>query len=265
MSGAPPVRVGLIGLGAIGRGVVRLAREGHPGAIVFVGALVRDPARSRSAGGPTVVGSIDGLLAERPEVVVEAASHEALRAHGAAVLRGGIDLLALSVGALADPALVDALSGAARDGGARVRVLSGAIAGLDAIRGAAVGGIERVTHTTRKPASTLLPANEAAALSGPREIYRGAARAGVLRFPESANVAAAVSLAGIGFDRTELRVVADPSIERNRHEVVVEGTFGRLEIRIENVPTEENPRTGKIVAMSVMRALLDRRAEIVIG
>ena len=74
-----------------------------------------------------------------------------------------------------------------------------------------------------------------------------------------------MSLAGIGFDRTELRVVADPSIERNRHEVVVEGAFGRLEIRIENVPTEENPRTGRIVAMSVVRALLDRRAEIVIG
>jgi aspartate dehydrogenase len=79
------------------------------------------------------------------------------------------------------------------------------------------------------------------------------------------NVAAAVSLAGIGLDQTELRVIADPAIERDRHEVVVEGAFGRLEIRIENVPTEENPRTGRIVAMSVVAALLEHRAPIVVG
>ena len=85
------------------------------------------------------------------------------------------------------------------------------------------------------------------------------------RFPESVNVAAAVSLAGVGLDRTELRIVADPGTRRNRHEVVVEGAFGRLEITIENVPSEENPRTGRIVAMSVVRALLDRRAPITLG
>src|SRR5438132_1379853 len=150
----------------------------------------------------------------------------------------------LLLGGVPKDARAQRRAGRAVSGAPPVRV---GLIGLGAIGRAAVGGIERVTHTTRKPASTLLPANEAAALSAPREIYRGAARAGVLRFPESANVAAAVSLAGIGFDRTELRVVADPSIERNRHEVVVEGAFGRLEIRIENVPTEENPRTGRIV------------------
>jgi len=262
---AAPVRAGLIGLGAIGRAVVRIARERHPDTIAFVGALVRDPARRRSADDPEIVGSIDQLLARDPEVVVEAAGHEALRAHGATVLRAGVDLFALSAGALADPVLLDELEIAARAGGGRLRLLSGAIAGLDAIRAAAVGGIARVTHTTRKPARTLLPADEAAGLTGERELYRGPARAGVLRFPESVNVAAAVSLAGIGLDRTELRVVADPRIERNRHEVVVEGVFGRLEVTIENVPSDENPRSGRIVAMSVVRALLDRSAAVTMG
>jgi aspartate dehydrogenase len=265
VSASSPVRAGLIGLGAIGHGVVRIASERHPGMIVFVGALVRDPTRHRRTDGPAVVGTVQDLIATKPEVVVEAAGHDALRAHGPSLLRAGVDLFVLSAGALADPAFAAELEAAARTGGARVRVLAGAIAGLDAIRAAAVGGIERVTHTTRKPARTLLPEAEAAALSGQRELYRGAARAGVLRFPESVNVAAAVSLAGIGLDRTELRVVADPAIERNRHEVIVEGAFGRLEIRIENVPTEENPRTGRIVAMSVVAELLDHRAPVVIG
>jgi aspartate dehydrogenase len=265
LSASAPVRAGLIGLGAIGRGVVRIAGERHPDAIVFVGALVRDLVRRRAGTGPDVVGSIGELLSRKPEVVVEAAGHDALRANGAAVLRAGVDLIVLSAGALADPALAEELAAAARSGGARLRIPSAAIAGLDAIRAAAVEGIDRVTHTTRKPAHTLLPPDVAAALVGPREIYRGSARSGVLRFPESVNVAAAVSLAGIGLDRTELRVIADPTVERNRHEVVVEGAFGRLEIRIENVPSEENPRTGKIVAMSVVSALLDRRASIVIG
>jgi aspartate dehydrogenase len=260
-----PVRVGLIGLGAIGNGVVRIASEHHPDAIVFVGALVRDTTRRRPGGGPDVVGSIGELLAREPEVVVEAAGHEALRANGAAVLGAGVDLIVLAAGALADLALLEELVAAARSGGARLRIPSGAIAGLDAIRAAAVGGIDRVTHTTRKPANTLLPPDVANSLAGPRELYRGSARSGVLRFPESVNVAAAVSLAGIGLDRTELRVVADPTVERNRHEVVVDGAFGRLEVRIENIPSDENPRTGRIVAMSVVRALLDRRSPFTIG
>lgn len=265
MNAAPPVRAGLIGFGAVGRAVVRIVRERHADEIVVVGALVRDRDGSRDDMGPELVRSIGQLLAQRPDVVVEAAGHDALRAHGAAVLRAGRDLIALSAGALADPALLQELELAARAGGTRVRIVAGAIAGLDAIRAAALGGIDHVTHTTRKPAAALLPPDEAVRLDGERELYRGPAREGVRRFPENVNVAAAVSLAGIGLDRTELRVVADAAIDRNRHEVIVEGAFGRLEVRIENVPSSENPRTGRIVAMSVVRALLDRRERLVIG
>jgi aspartate dehydrogenase len=256
-------RVGLIGLGAIGGRVVRTVRQDHSDGLDIVGALVRDV--TPRSDGVRLVGSIAELIALRPDVVVEAAGHEALRAHGPAILRAGIDLLAVSVGALADETLARELVAAAVAGGSRLRIVSGAIGGLDAIRAAAMGGLDRVTHTTRKPARALLPPDEAAALREPRELYRGPARDGVVRFPESVNVAAAVSLAGIGFDRTELVVIADPAIDRNRHEIVAEGAFGSLRFEVANVPTDENPRTGRLVAMSVVRALLDRTASMVIG
>ena len=257
-------RAGLIGLGAIGASVVRLLQEAHPGRVDMVGALVRDPARPRTSA-VRLVRTLAELLDLRPDVVVEVAGHDGLRAHGADVLRAGVDLITVSAGALADPILCDVLLHAAADGKARIRIPSGAVGALDAIAAAALGGLDRVTHTARKPARALLPADEAAALREPRELFRGPARLGVIRFPESVNVAAAVSLAGIGLDRTQLVVIADPAIERTVQEVVAEGAFGSLRFEIANVPTEENPRTGRIVAMSVVRALLDRGEPLVIG
>ncbi len=260
-----PLRVGLIGFGSIGQAVAQLTSRHAPGAIAIVGVLVRDPSRSRPAGGPKIVGALDALLAKRPEVVVEAAGHDGLRAHGPAVLRAGCDLIMVSVGAFALPGLLEEVVAAAREGGAQAKVASGAIGGLDALAAASLGGLTRVTHTTRKPPRTLLGAEEAARLTEAREIFRGAAREAALRFPESINVAAAVSLAGIGLDRTEVRVLADPAVSRNHHEIVAEGGFGSLRFAIENIPAPDNPRTGQLVAMSIVRALLLRRAPLTIG
>jgi aspartate dehydrogenase len=198
--------------------------------------------------------------------VVELAGHAALRCHGPQVLRAGIDLIVVSVGALADPDVEVAIVEAARAGSSRVIVASGAIGALDAIAAAAVcGGLTRVTQTTRKPARALLEPAEAAKLVEPRELFRGSAREGALRFPESINVAAAVSLAGIGLDRTEVRVIADPNVDRNSHEVVAQGDFGDLRFEIRNIPTDANPRTGRLVAMSIVHALRQRHAIVVVG
>ena len=256
------VRIGLIGLGAIGRGVVALLDEDPD--LEVIGALVTDVHKPRTSRSVPLVDNVDALLALQPEVVVEAGGHAALRQHGPSVLRAGIDLLMVSVGALAEPDTEHAIVGAARAGRSQAIVASGAIGALDAIAAARVGGLQRVTHTTRKPAAALLPGDQAAALTEDRQLFRGNAREGALKFPESINVAAAVSLAGIGLDRTEVCVIADPSIERNRHEVVAEGEFGWLRFEIASIPTE-NPRTGRLVAMSIVHALRRRRAPLVIG
>jgi len=258
-------RVGLIGLGAIGLGVLRHVREHAAGGFELVGAFVRDPSRQRPPGSPPLVASLADLLALRPDVVVECAGHAAFRASVPAALRGGCDVIAFAAGALADDALLVEVREAARAGGSRLRIPSGAIAGLDALAAASVGGLDRVTHTIRKPARALLPADEAAALREPRELYIGPAREGVVRFPESANVAAAVSLAGIGFDRTVMRVVADPHAGRNQHVVEAQGAFGALRVEVANIPSDENPRTGRLTAMSAFRALLDRREILRLG
>jgi aspartate dehydrogenase len=254
------LRVGLIGLGTIGSGVLRLLQPADD--VEVVGVLVRTERAGRT---PHTLTTLDALLSLAPDVVVEVAGHQALRCHGPGVLRAGVDLIVLSVGALADPCVEAELVAAARIGRSRALVASGAIGGLDALASAAVGGLDRVTHTTRKPARALLGAEEAAALAEPRELFRGTAREGVLRFPENVNVAAAVSLAGIGLDRTELCVIADPSLTRNTHEVVAEGTFGQLRFEIQGIPSEANPRTGRIVAMNVVSTLRRLRAPLVVG
>jgi len=254
--------VGLIGLGTIARGMLDLL--GPADAISVVGAVVAHADKPRPGLAVDVCVDVTALLALEPEVVVELGGHAALASHGPAVLRAGIDLLMLSVGALADPSVEQSLTDAARAGGAHAIVLSGGIGALDAIAAASVGGLDRVTHTTRKPARALLPADEAAALAEPRELFAGTAREGVLRFPESINVAAAVSLAGIGLDCTQVRVIADPTLVHKRHEVVAEGAFGSLRFDIENVPTD-NPCTGRLVAMSVVHALRRRASPLRIG
>jgi aspartate dehydrogenase len=121
-----------------------------------------------------------------------------------------------------------------------------------------------VTHTTRKPPRSLYSPEEAARITEVTEVYRGSAREAALKFPENVNVCAAVSLAGVGLDRTEMCIVADPGVERNQHEVVAEGDFGRLRFEIQNVPTEK-PATGRIVAMSVYKELMARRALFSVG
>jgi aspartate dehydrogenase len=262
--------VALLGYGAIGRAVCERAAAGGAGPVVIVGVLVRDPGRhaeARDRHGIPFVADVAALLDLRPDLVVEAGGHEAFRQHVPVILEAGVDVLSLSVGALADPETMTRTEAAAKRGGSRLRVPSGAIAALDAISAAAVGHIDRVVHTVRKPPATLIEGPRAAeivAAGEPVELFAGTAREAALRFPANVNVIAAVSLAGIGLDRTEARILADPDVTRNVHEVEVTGEFGRLFVRIENEPSE-NPKTGKIVAMSVVRALRAAGESIVVG
>lgn len=268
---ASRLRVGLIGYGASGRVVGELLRDGAGGPVDVTGVLVRDPAAygadAATTGWPFVA-TLDDLIAGRPALVAELAGHDALRAYGEPLLRAGVDVLTLSVGALADDAFRAALLAAAEAVDARILVPSGAIAGLDAIGAAALLGLDRVEHRVRKPPRALLDGNDAARVEAggvPVELYRGPAREAAARFPANVNVVAAVSLAGIGLDATSAAVVADPTLTHNTHEVTADGTFGHLELRLQNRPSPANPKTGVLTAASVVRAIRRRTERLVIG
>jgi aspartate dehydrogenase len=260
-----PLRVGLVGYGAIGQAVTRLVEEQAVSAILLVGALVRRTTLKRPSGSPKIVETLSALLAEHPHVIVEVAGHEGLREHGPAILSAGVDLILVSIGALADPTLFKAMLEAAESGNAQAKIASGAIGALDALSAASLGTLTRVTHTMRKSPEALLPAAEVEKLTTPYEVFRGNARQAVKQFPEFLNVAAAVALAGKGFDETEVIVLADPATEHSLHEVVAEGAFGVFRFEIENAPISLPAHGAKLVAMSIVRSLLLRRASLVIG
>ena len=259
------LRVGFIGYGTIGQAVARIVAEQAFDGITLVGALVRHPTLAHLSEGVKIVDTLAALLELQPDVIVEAAGHNGLQEHGATILRMGIDLILISVGALADPLFFQVLLKAAQSGNAQMKVASGAIGALDALSSASYGRLTRVIHTLRKPPSALLRSEEAAQLTTSREIFRGNARQAVQQFPEFLNVAAAVALAGKGFDETEVCVLADPAIGHSVHEILAEGEFGIFRFEIENTPNSVPARGAKLVAMSIVHALLLRRGFFLLG
>jgi aspartate dehydrogenase len=257
----PPARtrVALIGFGAIGGGLAELVADDPNSPVDIVGALVRSVDRAAPPSVP-LVGSLDELLDLAPDVVAEAAGHEALRSYGPACLERSVPLVVLSTGALADADFESRLRTAATAGRTHATIASGAVGGLDLIASAAQGGITRTLHTIVKPPGSLGLESDAAG-----EIFRGSSRSAATAFPQNANVAASVALAGLGLDRSEVAVVADPAATRNRHEIAVEGAFGSCSLVIEGFPSRRNPRTGALVPMSLKHELEKRRGPIVIG
>jgi aspartate dehydrogenase len=253
--------VAIGGLGAIGLTLARALDAGVDGLrLVAVSARDRAKAEANLAGfraRPEFVGLAD--LAARADVVVEAAPAAVFEAIvGPAAAAGRIAVVS-SVGALLPRMhLVEQ----AKASGGRIIVPTGALLGLDAVRAAAEGAVESVTLVTRKPPRGLVGAPyleqngiDVLAITEPTRIFAGSAREGAKGFPANVNVAAALALAGIGPDRTTLEIWADPTVTRNTHTVKVEADTVRLTMTIENVPSEENPRTGKITPLSLLACL----------
>ena len=255
--------VGIVGMGVIGRAIARAVTAGIPG-IGLAGVTVRDPAKA--AGYPAL--PLPELI-RRSDLVVEAATQAALRDFGPDVLQAGKDLMVLSVGAL-----VGVLEEWARLAAAhrcRILVPSGAIVGLDGVKGAREGAITAVTMETRKPPRGLAGAPyieqhriDLDAITRETLLFEGPATEAVRAFPANVNVVAALSLAGVGPERTRIRIFAVPGLPRNQHRVVVEGEFGRLTIEIENVPSE-NPRTGRLSYLSAIAMLRELGAPVRVG
>ena len=265
------LRIGLIGFGTIGRAVAQALGRGEVDGAALAAVLVRSRARLRTDD-PTAYGALfhddfAAFVGAGLDWAVEAGGHEALRQWGPAALSAGVNLIALSAGALADAAFHDELVAAARAAGRRVLVPSGGIGTLDVLSSAALGQLDEVRLTSRKPPRALLPPDQAARVvaSGRAELlFDGPAREAARRFPENLNICAALALSGIGLDRTRVTVYADPGVERNTHRVTASGYFGDYEFTLRNVPSE-NPKTGRIVALSVVKTLRNLTRPLVVG
>jgi aspartate dehydrogenase len=256
------MRVALLGGGTIARLVLRHRRPG----IEVVALAGREPqsrgaALAREFSVPYVIGR-DRLLATRPEAVIEAASHDAVREHLVPLLQAGVSVVVLSAGALADDALRAAAEQAAAASGALLYVPSGGIGGLDALKTACLAGVDEVSIRVAKPPAAWkgIPYVEKLgvdldALQAPRTLFEGPAREGVPHFPQNVNIAAVLSLGGIGMDRTRLEVVADPGLTLNTHTIRVSGAAGRMTVVLENVPAPENPKTSWLACYSALAAL----------
>ena len=260
------MRVAIIGGGSIARLFLEHVRRGDLGharvvAIVGRGERTRASRLAKSFRVPCVSG-LKALLAAKPDVVVEAAAHEAVREYGEALLKKGIALIVLSAGALCDDVLRRKLERAAEKSGALLSVPSGGIGGLDALKAACVAGVDEVTIAVTKPPAAWkgIPYVEKLGvdldgLREPRVLFEGPAREGVPHFPANVNIAAVLSMAGIGFDRTRLKVVADPALRHNTHYIDVKGRTGNISIKLENVPSPDNPKTAWLACYSALAAL----------
>ncbi|HTT78820.1 MAG TPA: aspartate dehydrogenase [Stellaceae bacterium] len=272
MSGQRPLRVAIAGFGAIGRVVAERLDRGDIDGLALAAVAARDVGRAEAAmaGFARAVPVLPlARLADVADIVIECAPAALLREIAEPALAAGRTLVVLSCGALLDNFdLVDL----ARRRGGRIRVPSGALLGLDAVQAAAQGDIARVHMITRKPPAGLDGAPYLvergiglAGLAAACRVFTGTAREAARGFPANVNVAAALALAGIGPDRTTIEIWADPAVSRNIHRIELESDAVRLSMQIDNVPSAENPKTGRLTPLSVVALLQKLAAPLSIG
>ena len=254
--------IGIVGCGSIGRALISAGQAGQLG-VTVAGVTSRTTETAldflEALDSPPPYLEMDELVA-RSSLLIETAGGHVVPSLAECAFGAGKDLMVISIGALLEhPEIIDK----SRETGCRLYAPSGAIAGLDGIKSACQGHVDRVEMVSRKPIAALegapyLVENEIPVdrFMEAREVFRGTAREACHGFPSNLNVSAAVSLAGIGPDSTTVRIVADPSLSRNCHDITVEGEFGLLQVHIENIPSE-NPKTGRLTALSIIRSVRD--------
>lgn len=261
-------RVGMIGAGAIGRDVITLIKRNLDSSVEVPLVLAR---KARPDWQPPVTDDPEAFLQAGLDAVIEGAGHEALLAHGEKALCAGAHLVITSTGAFAaDPGLLERLSRAAEKNGRKVFVASAGIGAVDILAGGAEGGLDSVRMTVRKDPSawrgTVAEGKfDLDRLTEPTVIFDGSAREGAALYPKNVNISATVALAGIGLNRTRLVIVADPTITTHVVEVEAEGAFGRFSFREDVAISDSNPKTGKLVAMAVVKTIRHLAAPVVIG
>ncbi len=262
----PERKVGLLGCGTIGSQLA-LAVDSHKianAALVSLFDIFENNIlnlKNKLSTNPTAYSNFREFLSSEADIVIEAASQDAVRAFGKAVLEAGKDLMVMSVGALADNVFLEELLHTSTMNGGRIYVPTGAIAGIDAIRSVR-HLLESVTLTTTKNPKALAGAPffetskiKLDSITKSTVIYEGTAVNAVKEFPANVNVAAVLSLAGIGVNKTKVKIVADPQATTNQHEIVATGSFGEIRISVNNVPSPGNPKTSFLAVLSAIECL----------
>ncbi len=252
--------IGIVGCGAIGKAILKGVDDGRIDVdVAGVTTRTEEPARDfLSSLGHRWELMSQGELIGAADMIVEAAGQQVVPDLAEAVFDAGKDLMLISVGALINhPEIIDR----SRATGCRLLMPSGAIIGLDGLKSASMGEIDHVTMVSRKGPASLDGApwvidNEIDlwGMTEETEIFSGSAREACVGFPANLNVSAAVSFAGIGPDRTTVKMVAVPGLNRNCHDIEVEGEFGLMRLHLENIQSE-NPKTGRLTAMSIIRTI----------
>ena len=251
----------LIGFGAIGRAVYQ-RMQAHAG--VRITHIVVSEAKV--AGLQAELGSCVTVTHQVPPatpLVLECAGHTALTDHVLPALQRGIECAVLSMGAMSAPGLPEQLQAAAEQGGTQLHLLAGAIGGIDALAAARQAGLDSVTYIGRKPPAGWRgsPAEQLVnldTLTEPTVILQASAREAARLYPKNANVAATLSLAGLGLDRTQVRLIADPTVRENIHEIEAQGAFGEMQVRMRGKPLADNPKTSALTVLSALRFLHNR-------
>ena len=262
----------LVGYGAIAREVLKLI---SPGEALKITAILVRPSRIEEVRAALVgrnievVSAIDDLL-RTPQLVAECAGHSAVREYGVNILQRGMDFLIISVGAVADQRLYKELRSAAEVGNAKLILATGAVAGADALAAAKIGGLDNVTYTSRKPpaawkGTVAEKVCDLDRINTEVVLYDGNAVEAATRYPQNANVAATIALAGAGFSKTQVRLVADPEAGGNLHQISARGMFGAFDIEVRGKPLPNNPKTSTLAAHSVVAEILRRAGPVEIG
>lgn len=257
----------LVGFGAIGRAVYQ-RMQAHTG--VCITHIVVSEAKVAALQAELGVDvTVTHQVPQDTPLVLECAGHTALTGHVLPALQRGIECAVLSMGALSEPGLPEKLQAAAEQGGTQLHLLAGAIGGIDALAAARQAGLDSVIYTGRKPPAGWRgsPAEQLVnldALTEPTVILQATARVAARLYPKNANVAATLSLAGLGLDRTQVRLIADPTVSENIHEIEAHGAFGEMQVRMRGKPLADNPKTSALTVLSAVRFLHNRTTSVVI-
>lgn len=261
---AKPLRLALVGWGAINRRVAELLAERSKGDIATVAVAVRNPAAASDVpAGAKLITTPDELAGLNLDLIAEAAGREAVGIWGEAALAHAPAFAVASTSAFCDDTLLDRLIATAESHGSQLLIPPGALAGIDGIAAAALLPLDEVVHRIVKPpaawrgtsAESLIALDR---LTEATVFFSGTAREAASRFPQNANVAVISALAGIGLDRTRVELVADPAAGGNRHRLSARGAFGKLDIAIENRPLATNPKSSEMTALGLVRLIENR-------